>query len=288
MKGLYILLILILSLPAATAQEAVYQTFKHGRIVTIQSTETLKTWDWDFYVMHRFGDLLGPNGGTTNTFGLANAADVIIGFRYGLNDNLEVGLSRNKGGSPLALDKNFNLHLKYRLLRQKHHGTPLSLSVFSLTSFSTAQRSLNPASLKYFAKFIHRFTYHFQAMAARKFSHRFSLQLGAGYTHRNIAYSGESNGIVSGLIGMRLQLNKIYGIVADAAFPFAPHIRLFDTHQPYLGIALEIETGGGHIFNISLTNARGTVETDFIPYTIERIDQGEFRLGFTLSRYMRF
>ncbi len=87
---------------------------------------------------------------------------------------------------------------------------------------------------------------------------------------------------------MRLQLSKIYGIVADAAFPFASHIRLFDTHQPYLGIALEIETGGGHIFNISLTNARGTIETDFIPYTIERIDQGEFRLGFTLSRYMRF
>ncbi len=269
------------------AQGYVYQTFKHGKIINNQSVETLKTWDLDFVVSHRFGDAFGVNGGWKTFYGIENAADILIGLRYGLNDNLEVGVSRTKGGSPLGLDKNINTYLKYRILRQKEKGMPISLAIYTLSSISTSPKSFNKASLKYFDKFIHRIVYHTQLMVARKFSPGFSLQLGGGYTHRNKAYAGESNGIFNAQFGTRIQITKVWGMLFDATVPFAPHIQLFKTHQPSLGIGFEIETGGGHVFKFGVTNSRGLMETDYIPYTVERFEKGEFRLGFTISRLFR-
>ncbi len=286
MKYIYLFIIVIYSW-TAQAQGYVYQTFKHGKIVNSQSVETLKTWDLDFVVSHRFGDAFGQNGGWNTFYGIENASDILIGFRYGLNDNFEVGISRTKGGSPLGLDKNINLSFKYRILRQKEHGMPISLAVYTLSSISTSPRSFNKASLKYFDKFIHRIVYHSQIMVAHKFNPYFSLQLGGGYTHRNKAYAGESNGILNASLGTRLQLSKIWGVLLDVVVPFAPHIQLFKTHQPSIGLGFEIETGGGHVFKFGVTNSRGMMETDFIPYTVERFEKGEFRLGFTISRLFR-
>ncbi len=270
-----------------SAQGYVYQTFKHGKIINSQSVETLKTWDLDFVVAHRFGDAFGTNGGWNTFYGFENASDILIGFNYGLNDNFQVGISRTKGGSPLGLDKNVNLSFKYRILRQKEKGMPISLALYTLSSISTSPKSYNKASLKYFDKFIHRIVYHSQIMIARKFGPGFSLQIGGGYTHRNKAYAGESNGILNASLGTRIQFTKTWGLLLDAVVPFAPHIELFKTHQPSLGLGFEVETGGGHVFKFGLTNSRGLMATDFIPYTVERFEKGEFRLGFTISRLFR-
>jgi hypothetical protein len=47
---------------------------------------------------------------------------------------------------------------------------------------------------------------------------------------------------------------------------------------------LEWDTGG-HVFQLNFTNATGIFETDYIPYTISNWGDGEFRMGFTISRW---
>src|SRR6056297_1020473 len=72
-------------------------TFADTRVISTHSTEMLPHRKLDFRVGHRFGDLAGAEGGWATFYGLENAADVAIGFDYGLTDRINIGLHRTKG-----------------------------------------------------------------------------------------------------------------------------------------------------------------------------------------------
>lgn len=74
------------------------------------------------------------------------------------------------------------------------------------------------------------------------------------------------------------------GLVADATFPFSPTITSLNGYSPAIGVGFEFDTGG-HVFQLNLTNATGIFETDYIPYTTTDWLDGEFRIGFTISRW---
>ncbi len=265
------------------AQDFTYQTFKDYRIINTHSVETLTKRKLDIRIGHRFGDLIGDGGGWSTFYGLETAQDVMIGAAYGITNNITVGLDRTKGSGPLS--RLVNGTLKYRILHQKTDDSmPFTLTFVGITSVSTMDRDEeNPESLNHFDKTAHRFIYTAQLLLARKFSDAFSLQLIPSYTHRNVVSFDDENGIISLGVATRIQINKVFGIIADATFPFS-ELRTSDNgFYPPIGIGLEIETGG-HIFQINFTNATGISETDYIPNTRSNWGDRQFRLGFTISR----
>lgn len=284
------MLILVLAVAVPSwSQDFVYQTFKDSRIVNIQSVETLAKRRLDIRIGHRFGDLAGENGGWETFFGLENATDVVIGAEYGFTDNFQAGIFRSKGAGSMpdgqaGLRQVINGTTKFRVLRQKEGGAPLTLTLLGVGALSTSKKiENNPDVLRSFDNFAHRIAYTVQLLAARKFSDQFALQLVPGYTHRNLVPFEDENGIFSLGVGTRVQINKVFGIIADATFPFSD-IRTTDNgFYPILGIGLEIDTGG-HLFQVNFTNATGIMEPDYIPYTTSNWGDGAFRLGFTISR----
>jgi len=281
MKKIVIIFLALVCLTHTYAQERelVQRTFKSTRVINTHSVETLQKNKLDFRVGHRFGDLAGDAGGWATFYGLENASDVLIGFQYGILDRLTVGLTRTKGAGPhKAL---VNGQIKYRLLWQ-NDKMPLSVTLLAGTGFSTMQASENPEALNRFEKYGHRFSYVYQAHIARKFSDRFSLQITPSYIHRNITQFEVENDLFSIGAAARIQLSKVYALLVDVTAPFSDQHSNGDFTLP-IGVGLEIDTGG-HIFQINLTNARGMAETDYIPYTTSLWGEGQFRLGFTISR----
>jgi len=65
--------------------------------------------------------------------------------------------------------------------------------------------------------------------------------------------------------------------------PFSDIRNADNGYFPPLGFGLEFDTGG-HVFQINVTNSTGLMETDYIPYTRSSWGEGQFRLGFTISR----
>ena len=154
-----------------------------------------------------------------------------------------------------------------------------------VASISTMKSTDVEGVLSNFGKFAHRISYTAQALIARKFSDRFSFQIMPGYTHRNQVEIDDVNGIFSIGAATRIQINKVFGIIADFTMPLADRPEGF--YAP-LGIGLEIETGG-HVFQLNFTNATGIIENDYIPYTTTQWGKNangktEFRFGFTVSR----
>ncbi len=281
-----ILFLSFLSLSAQTHEESeqVIQTFRDSRIINSHSVETLPARKLDFRIAHRFGDLAGVNGGWPTFYGLENAADVSIGFEYGITDRLMVGISRTKGTGPLR--QNINTLAKARIVTQGSRGSiPVSMSVIGMVSTSTMQRSEIEGVLNFFEKGTHRLTSHLGLHIARKFSPRFSAQFNAQWTYRNVVLQGDDNGLVSLGGAFRAQVTKSMALVGDFTFPVLSDLRTTENDfYPAIGIGFEFDTSGGHVFQLNLTNSEGLVETDYIPYTRSNWADGEFRLGFTISR----
>lgn len=264
------------------AQDYTFQTFKDTRVINTPSVETLAKRKLDIRIGHRFGDLVGTSGGWETFYGLESAQDIMIGGAYGVTDDFTIGLNRTKGAGPLK--RLINITGKYRLLRQKQEGTPLTITFYGLSSFSTMKKDgSNPDVLNSFPKNSHRVMYTLQFLVARKFSDVFSLQLIPSYTHRNFVASNDENGLFSLGLATRIQLNKVFGIIADFTYPISDLRSTDNGYYPPMGIGLEMETGG-HIFQLNFTNARGIAETDYIPNTQANWGDGQFRLGFTISR----
>jgi hypothetical protein len=290
MKNLSILIMLLVGMAPAAAQEVVTQTFKDSRLVNIQSVETLGKRRLDVRIGHRFGDLLGDNGGWSTFYGLEQASDVMIGAEYGATDKLTLGFFRTKGAGSLpngqaGLRQVLNGTVKYALLRQgADGGSPVSLTFWGVTALSTAERIPdNPDIIRNFSTFAHRMAYHGQLMIASRLSDRIALQLTPGYTHRNVVPFEDENGLFSLGVGTRLQISRVFGLIADVTLPFSDYRTTETGFYPALGLGLEIDSGG-HLFQLNFTNATGIMETDFIPYTTSNWLDGEFRFGFTISR----
>jgi len=206
----------------------------------------------------------------------------MIGGEYGVSSTLTIGLNRTKGSGPLK--QLVNGIVKYKVLKQKEDNSmPVTVTLLGVASASTMGKSNNPEVLNFFEKTSHRFLYTAQVLIARKFSDKFSLQVIPSYTHRNVVSFADENGLISLGFASRVQLTKVLGLIVDGTFPFSELRTSENGYHPAIGVGLEIDTGG-HVFQVNFTNATGISETDYIPNTFGDWSEGEFRIGFTISR----
>lgn len=280
-KAILIACAFLLMLNFSKAQNT-FETFKDTRVINTHSVETLQSGKLDIRIGHRFGDLVGDNGGWPTFYGLENATDIMIGVEYGVSQTLTIGLNRTKGSGPLK--RLVNGIVKYKLLQQKEDDSmPVTMTLLGVASASTMAKSDDPEVLNFFDEFAHRFIYTGQLLIARKFSDNFSLQLIPSYTHRNVVGFNDENGIISMGFASRIQLSKVFGIIVDGTFPFSDLRTSENGYYPAIGVGLEMDTGG-HVFQVNFTNATAISETDYIPNTRGDWGEGQFRLGFTISR----
>lgn len=262
------------------------QTFTDRRVINSQSVETLKKNHLEFRVAHRFGDMFGPSGGWSTFYGLENAADVLIGFNYGLTDKFYVSLNRTAGAG--LLRKLVNTGFKWKFADQFGENPKLiSAAVVVMTSVSTSRPSQNPEAIDHFPEFSHRVAYTTEILLARKWSEVLSTQIIGGYQHRNVVYQNDQNALFFAGLSGRIRFSKGFALLFDSTFPFSELRTPENGYFPYIGGGIELNTGGGHVFQINLTNSKGLIENDFIPYTQSDWTNGEFRIGFTISRIFR-
>ncbi|MCY7349470.1 MAG: DUF5777 family beta-barrel protein [Cytophagaceae bacterium] len=253
-------------------------TFKAIRIINGHSVETTKAKHLDFVISHRFDRL---NKGPSEFFGL-DYATLRLGFEYGLNDRLMIGVGRS------SIEKTYDFFGKARLLRQSSGArrTPLSVTAFG----SLAIDSRTPTQGGEFRQTTDRYVYCGQLLIARKFSDRLSLQISPTVLHRNrIKESFEQNTLVAVGVGGRFKLSK--RISLNAEYYFVPGEQLGTKnqriHHDALAVGFDIETGG-HVFQLHFTNSFGMIEKQFIGQTGDayggRWQNGDIHWGFNLAR----
>lgn len=262
--------------------------FNDRRVINSHSIEVLNKSMLDIRIGHRFGDI---NGSWNTLYGLEEATDVFIGAEYGLTDKFMIGLSRSKGSAKLRML--VNGLAKWNILHEKNNK-PISLTLVGVATVSTMQKSELPNTLTSFPSFVNRLAYCGQLIAGKQVSNKLALQANISSLHRNIVEDPDKNLMFSAGVAARLQLNKTIALISDLNVPLTgPQSPFSDdqqlstkTYYMPLGFGIEFDTGG-HIFQLNLTNAKGIPQTDFLANTTSSWLDGEFRLGFTISRVFK-
>jgi hypothetical protein len=262
----------------------VFATFKSTRLVNLHTNETMKAKHLDFRIQHRFQpmDISKDNVyGLYNLFGLDGAV-LRLGFEYGVNDRLMLGVGRSTTG------KTYDFLAKYKLLEQTKgkNSMPLSVDYFGNMAVNTTEwtdkKRNNFGSSR--LSFVH------QIIIARKFNDRVSLMVSPTFVHHNLVQTkAQSNDIYAIGIGGSFKLNK------SVRFNIEYIPRLNNRNEPKdpitkkalyydsFAFGFDIETGG-HVFQLHFTNAGGLIEQQFIAQNTTKLDFASLRFGFNLSR----
>lgn len=281
-------------------REYVSYTFKSTRIITGHSVETVKKNALDIRIAHRFGDIAvkGVSGHTLG--GIDNASDILISLEYGILDDLSIGAGRSKGGTAnQGLKELYNGFVKYRVLKQTtDFNIPLTITIVANAVASSMKNDpFVPNELLKKQNPAHRFSYMAEALIACKATSWLSLQLTPAFVWRNYVAYNDDNALFFLGLSARAKTSKRTAIIFEYFMPvgangyrdYFPMLKRQKNaiYYPNLHIGFEIETGG-HVFAINLTNSEGLLENDFLPYNTKNWAQGQFRLGFSISRILQF
>lgn len=262
-------------------EKRITESFSGTRVLSNHSIEMIPKNQLEFIVAHKFGDLAGVAGGLESFFGFDQLADVRIAFEYGVLDDLDIGLGRNKGVG--LLTSVLDGYAKYKILAQKESGMPISLVFSSSLILPYKKASSDSSSITSYPRFLNRFTFTNQLIVARKFSERFTVQGNFGYNHRNFVDNNDVNGLLFAGISSRLRLTKSIGLLAEYNHVLNRPSELVDSYKNPLSFGIEFLTGG-HSFILNFSNGRGVNENIFIPGTTSDWLDGQFRFGFSINR----
>lgn len=261
--------------------DAVLESFSGTRVLTNHSVELLPKRSLEFIVAHKFGDITGAAGGLQNFYGFDNLADVRIAFEYGILDDLDIGVGRDKGVG--LISGVVDGYAKYKILQQKKTGMPVNLVFVSSLILPYKGAVSDLSSIASYPKFLNRFTFTNQLLVARKFSDRLVLQANVGYNHRNYVDFQDVNGLLFAGISARTRFTKTIGLLVEYNYVFNRPASIADNYQDPLSVGIELLTGG-HAFILNFSNSRGLNENIFIPGTTSNWLDGQWRFGFSINR----
>lgn len=253
-----------------TAKEIITSAFKSSKIVIGQSVVNPSSGVLEFAIEHNFGKL---NQGSYNLWGL-DQSTVRLGFVYGVNENLAIGIGRS------SYEKTYDANFKLKLLKQQRgkKNIPVSVSLYSGTELKTLKFPDDGVDYK----FKHRLNYVTQFLFARKFSNSLSLQLTPSYIHRNLkSLNTEKNDVFSLGLGGRIKLSNRLTLNFEYFHLFNSQVS--DEVVSPLSIGFDIDTGG-HIFQLRLSNSQPMFDSGFLINTVDKWKEGGIFLGFTINR----
>lgn len=276
----------------------VYATFKTTKVVSAQTTETVKKRNLDFRVTHRFGNVYNStlpnplNDAGHTYFGMDNSTDIRISFDYGITDDITVGIGRSK------YREMYDGTFKWRFLTQRTDDKiPVSVCFYGNMGYtSMTTNNLYAGVVRPKTNEAHRIQYLGQLIIARKFNRWLSLELLPTYTHRNFIKeqinvnngAHDQNDLFSLGVGGRIKVSKRFALVADYFYNFSEfqHNHQVGYYNP-LSVGVEIETGG-HVFHINFSNSPAILESSMLTSTQDTWTNGQIKLGFNISRWFAF
>jgi len=242
--------------------------FKGLKVVNFESTKLVAKKELTFVVAHRFGSV---KNGFDTFLGLDDAV-TRLNFIYGINDNINISLSRS------SFQKIYEGAIKYKFLKQKNNGFPFTVVGYNSILINTALDKANLPKLE----FKNRMGYTTQLLIAKKINKNLSLELAPTFFHDNFVIDNNQDNSQYALgIGGRQKLTKRWSLNADYGW----HLNRSDT-SPFknpLSIGFDLETGG-HVFQLHFTNAQAMNTNGFLGQATGDWADGDFYFGFNLSR----
>ena len=247
--------------PAAEAAGAAPRLFHDGYLSNLPTPDTLGRRTMEFRIDHRFKPS-APDAGGQGLYGMDGGAWISFGLAYGLGESLDVGLRRTN------LQTDYEAYAKWSPWRQGVKGAPLSLG---LLVAATSARDPAIANRNRWAA---------QAILARRFGSHLSAMLVPTYvTRTNSADPADRSGTGALGVGLEARLSPRFALTGELVTQTSGVKAPFKTGA----VGFSIITSR-HVFHLTATNVEGTHTDLYAPGGDLDPGDGDFRIGFNISR----
>ncbi len=230
-------------------------------------------------IQHRFGTV---DNGKKDIWGIFAPSNIRLGLNYSPISKLFVGAGLTKERTQI------DLNAKYALFQQTPGKIPVSVSYFGNMVIDARDKSN-------FRESVHRFSYFNQLIIARKITERFSAQVAPNFSwFNNVEAYVDSKGNIQkkmknghlaiSVLG-RFKVTEKSAIIAGYDQPLTQHT----TNNPHPNISFGFETTtSSHAFQVFFGNYYGIVPQSNNVYNKNDFRDGQFLLGFNITRLWNF
>jgi len=249
--------------PLSFDSNSVPTLFEGLTLANLPTTMTLDRGSILFRVSHRFYP--SASTGLETFFGLDGPSLTLLGLGYGLSDRLTVDLGRTNAFKEIALGVHWAV--------AGQGPWPASATIHVGASFATekiaGRGAWDARNFKMFA----------QLSLGRRLTERLAVDVVPSWASR-ANHTAEDPENVFGLgFGGRFRILEGLSVIGEWTPVLAGHAAVSN------GWALGLEKrAGGHVFQVFALNTNGLTPPQYLPGGDLRLAQGDFRLGFNITR----
>ena len=221
-------------------------------------------------MQHRFG-LLKETNTLAGIYG--DGTNIRIALSYAIHERLTLGYGTTKN------NRLQDFFWKAALLRQtRSNSMPVSVSYYgNFTIDARPEKTFNLIQ--------DRYSFFNQVIIAKRFSPNVSMQIAPSISHFNAVEPGMKNDLFAIAFGGRFKISPNTAIIADYSQPLTQ----FDLKNPHPGISFGVEFAtSAHAFQVFLTNYSGLVPQQNYMKNQNDFFNGDFMIGFNITRNYNF
>ena len=221
-------------------------------------------------MQHRFGVINGNKGDMAGFWAPAN---IRIALSYAIHDRVTVGFGTTKD------DRLQDFNWKVALLRQtRSNSTPVSISYYG-------NMTVDARNDEGFYHIQDRYSFFNEIIIAKRFNPNISVQIAPSVSHYNKVDSTIDNDLIAVAFGARFKMSPQTSILIDYTQP----VTRFSENNPPPGVSAGVEfSTSGHAFQLFITNYQGLVPQKNIMYNTNDFFNGDFMVGFNITRNYNF
>lgn len=224
---------------------------------------------------HRFGLV---DGGTNDLIGFWAPSNIRIGLTYSFHDRVTLGYGTTK------FDRLQDFNWKVGILKQTRSGkVPVNVTYFG--NFTIDARGADNFLVEQ-----HRYSNFHQLIISRRFNPNFSFQIAPSVSHYNLVPQRMQNDVVALSLGGRYKVSPQTAILVDYTHPFIHHLDGEDLDMdPEDGFSLGVEfRTSSHAFQLFISSYQGIVPQKNIMFNQNNFFDGDFLIGFNITRLYNF
>lgn len=246
------------------------EAFESTALIDNQTNTISQKGTLEFVMNHRFG-LVNGSPNDNDLIGIWGAANIRLAVSYALTDWVTIGFGSTK--DKRLQDFNYKLALLKQTTDDKF---PVSVSYYGNYTVD-ARRKEN------FQYTSDRYSFFNQVIISRRFTRNFSALVAPSISHFNLVENNADNDVFALGFGARYKISPQTSIMAEYTESFSDDSRI----EPGASIGFEFVTGS-HAFQVFITNYRGIVQQQNIMFNQNDFFDGDFVIGFNITRLWNF
>jgi len=246
--------------------------FHSTEVANLPTAETLLRNEFEYEISHRFVSTLNADDAY---FGIDGPAQIRMALSYAITNNLLLTFGRSN------LEDNYDFRVKYRVVQYNHKMLPLLIALRAGGALNTEvyessgekRDKTNSKNLQYYGQAI------FNTLVAKKLG----IGVVPSYLYNSHILCEDSE--YSFTVGSYLQyyISAMWSVFVETNTTVKGWRK---DYNPFT-FGVEIETGG-HFFKIFFSNSKAMNPSQYLAGADLMVEDGDWRLGFNITRILKF